>query len=226
MIRKLISQPTRSHMSFISDISSSPLPNKHFDQCNRETDLLDKAVQFATAKHSFQRRKNKAQDPYITHPLEVMSMLESSGVTDTATLCGAVVHDTIEDTGTTTQELLDTFGQEICSIVLECSDDKTFNKVERKRLQIEHARHVSDKAKLVKLADKLSNISGLSTDPPANWAPEIITGYVRWSWRVCIHLYGINSCLDERMKAVFTHYGVENVTDEQLNEYYSRISTL
>jgi guanosine-3',5'-bis(diphosphate) 3'-pyrophosphohydrolase len=135
---------------------------------------VQQALEFATDKHKLQKRKNKARDPYIVHPIEVMEMLRSSGVVDTATLCGALLHDTVEDTGTTAQELTDTFGQEICSIVLECSDDKSLNKVQRKRLQIEHAQHISDKARLVKLADKLSNVSGLSYDPPAKWTPEEI----------------------------------------------------
>jgi len=185
--------------------------------------IIQQTLEFATDKHKFQRRKNKARDPYIVHPVEVAEILRSSGVTDTATLCGALLHDTVEDTGTTSQELIDAFGQEVCSIVLDCSDNKSLSKVERKRLQIEHAQHISDKARLVKLADKLSNVSGLSYDPPTKWTQEEIIGYVRWSWCVCQHLYGVNSNLDDRMKSVFTQFGVESVTDEQLNDYYSRI---
>lgn len=185
--------------------------------------LVQTALEFATEKHKFQKRKNSAGDPYIVHPIEVKTMLEESGVTDEATLCGALLHDTVEDTGTTYQELVDTFGQEVADIVMECTDDKSLPKVDRKKNQITHAEHITDKAKLVKLADKLSNNSGLHCDPPEKWTHEEIVGYVRWSWCVCQHLYGANETLNDRMKQVFTKFGVESVTQEQLDDYYGRI---
>lgn len=185
--------------------------------------LLNKALEFATEKHKFQKRKNSAADPYIVHPIEVKDMLISAGVTDEATLCSALLHDTIEDTGTSPQEIEEIFGQKICHIVLECSDDKSLHKVDRKKIQITHAEHISPKAKLVKLADKLSNVSGLLKDPPAKWSNDEIIGYVRWSWCVCQHLYGQNENLDKSMKDVFERFNVNNVTNEQLEDYYGKI---
>ncbi len=186
--------------------------------------LVEKALEFATEKHKFQKRKNSAGDSYIVHPIEVRKILEECGVTDEATLCAALLHDTVEDTKTTYQELVETFSQEIADIVMECSDNKSLHKVERKKNQITHAKHIGDKAKLVKLADKLSNNSGLRNDPPSKWSKEEIIGYVRWSWCVCQHLYGLNEMLDTKMKQLFTSFGiVTTVTQEQLDDYYSRI---
>ena len=181
------------------------------------------ATYFAALKHASQRRKNTAKDPYINHPIEVARTLTECGVTDVATLCGAVLHDTVEDTGATPAELTQLFGSEICSIVLECSDDKLLDKVSRKRLQIEHAQHISDKARLVKLADKYSNISGLLTDPPSFWSKDEITGYVRWGFAVCQHLYGVNDSLDKLMQGVFESHCVTSVSEAELEQYYSLI---
>lgn len=187
------------------------------------TSLIENALNFATEKHKSQKRKNSTGDPYIVHPIEVRDMLLSSGVTDESTLCGALLHDTVEDTGTTYEELVSEFGSLVADIVMECTDNKSLPKVNRKKIQITHAEHISDKAKLVKLADKLSNCSGLHDDPPAKWTQEEIIGYVRWSWCVCQHLYGTNEVLNNRMKQLFTSFGVESVSDEQLDDYYGRI---
>lgn len=185
-----------------------------------ESSLLDSAIVFATGKHDGQTRKNAAKDPYIVHPIEVMTILKNCGVADVHVLCGAVLHDTVEDTETTAEELRQLFGEEICQIVLDCSDDKSLSKVDRKRLQISHAEHISDKPKLVKLADKLSNISNLKSDPPAKWSPEVIFGYVQWGFAVCQHLYGVNEQLDNEMKSVFDSFGITSVTNDDLEEYY------
>ena len=108
-------------------------------------------------------------------------------------------------------------------IVSECSDDKSLDKVKRKQLQIEHAQHISDAAKLVKLADKLSNIRSLQMDPPAKWSEDEVIGYARWGFMVCQHLYGVNQLLDLQMQKVFSELGVTTVTEEELNSYYALV---
>jgi guanosine-3',5'-bis(diphosphate) 3'-pyrophosphohydrolase len=179
------------------------------------------AVHFACQKHASQRRKNAAKDPYINHPVEVMHILSECGIEDAATLCAAVLHDTLEDTNATKEEVIENFGQEVYDIVMDCSDDKSLGKIERKRQQIIHAAHVSPKAKLVKLADKYSNIAGLLTDPPAKWSPEIVLGYVRWGFLVCQNLYGENEMLDKRMQDLFAKFGVLSVSEEEIEGYYA-----
>src|SRR5881392_95982 len=120
--------------------------------------LLLKATAFAAEKHRNQRRKDVDASPYINHPIALASLLKEHGVDDTAVLCAALLHDTIEDTNTTADELRVAFGEVITAVVLEVTDDKNLDKAERKRLQVQHARALSHRAKLVKLADKICNV--------------------------------------------------------------------
>lgn len=120
---------------------------------------LIEAVAFAADKHRDQRRKDVAASPYINHPIALANVLANEGgVTNLTALCAAVLHDTVEDTDTTEQELVDRFGSDIASVVMEVTDDKSLDKARRKELQIEHAPLMSYAARLVKLADKISNL--------------------------------------------------------------------
>ncbi len=142
------------------------------------------------------------------------------GVTDADTLCATVLHDTIEDTTSTASELESLFGYNVYKIVLECSDDKSLNKTERKKLQIEHAKVASNSAKLVKLADKWSNINSLLTSPPSFWSEERRIGYVKWGLAVCKNCFGVNESIDLQLQILFAKFGVLSVTDDELDEYY------
>ena len=118
-----------------------------------------RAAAFAAEKHKNQRRKDAEASPYINHPIALANVLATEGgVVDPDVLCAALLHDTIEDTETTAEELRRAFGESVTAIVLEVTDDKSLPKAERKRLQIEHAKHASPQAKLVKLADKICNM--------------------------------------------------------------------
>jgi GTP diphosphokinase / guanosine-3',5'-bis(diphosphate) 3'-diphosphatase len=162
--------------------------------------LILMALRFSAAKHRDQRRKDIPQSPYINHPIEVAETLwQVGGVRDTATLLAAILHDTIEDTQTTPEELENLFGAEVLGIVLECTDDKSQPKIERKRLQIEHAPYISDQAKLVKLADKICNIHDVFTSPPPNWPLSRQQEYLIWSEKVVEGLRGVN----ERLESLF-----------------------
>src|SRR3954464_12991765 len=112
------------------------------------------ALHFAADKHRDQRRKDAGASPYINHPIEVAELLARvGGVRDLVVLQAAILHDTIEDTQTTPGELEAHFGARVRKVVEEVTDDTTLLKVDRKRLQIEHAPHLSREAQLVKLAD-------------------------------------------------------------------------
>ena len=119
-------------------------------------------------------------------------------MTDAATLCAALLHDTIEDTDTTADELAREFGGEIASIVGEVTDDKTLPKAERKRKrkQVEHAARISDKAKRVKLADKISNLRDVAQAPPADWSLERRREYFDWAKSVVDRLRGVDAQLE------------------------------
>ena len=141
-----------------------------------------KAAKFAAEKHRKQLRKGAESTPYINHPLEVARMLAEDGkVEDASIIAAALLHDTIEDTETTEEELLHHFGQEITSMVLEVTDDKSLEKNERKRLQIEHASHKSPGAALIKLADKISNVRDVGSSPPSHWDIQRRVDYLDWA---------------------------------------------
>lgn len=184
---------------------------------------LAQAIHYASGQHIGQLRKNAAADPYIVHPFEVMNVLRMCDVLDVDTLCGAILHDTVEDTGSTPEDIEKLFGTKVREIVMECSDDKSLDKVTRKKLQIEHSKNISREAKLVKLSDKYSNIKGLLTEPPATWSHDEIMGYVRWGFVVCQNLYGQNEKLDTLMKNIFCSFRINFVSEDELNAYYSVI---
>jgi guanosine-3',5'-bis(diphosphate) 3'-pyrophosphohydrolase len=156
-----------------------------------------KALEFAAAKHRRQRGKDAENSPYINHPIAVATVLAvEGGVTDEATLIAAILHDTVEDTQTTYSELEQKFGAEVTGLVRELTDDKSLEKAERKRLQIEHAPHASPRAKEIKIADKICNVRNLVDSPPADWTLQRRREYVAWSEQVVAGCRGVNAKLD------------------------------
>ena len=159
--------------------------------------LFLKALVFAADKHRNQRRKDADASPYINHPIALANILvNEGGITDINVLCGAILHDTIEDTETTKEELTQHFGEKITSIVLDVTDDKTLPKAERKLKQIEHASHASNEAKLVKLADKISNLRDILSSPPKGWTDDRKKEYFDWAGKVIDQIRGTNSKLE------------------------------
>jgi guanosine-3',5'-bis(diphosphate) 3'-pyrophosphohydrolase len=163
----------------------------------RDLALLLRALAFAAHKHRDQRRKDAEASPYINHPIALAEVLTAEGgVTDIEVLAAALLHDTIEDTATTPQELREQFGERIAGMVEEVTDDKTLEKPERKRLQIEHAAGLSDGAKLVKLADKICNLRDVAERPPAKWDLARRREYFEWAKRVIDRLRGAHPGLE------------------------------
>ena len=158
------------------------------------------AALFAAHKHRDQRRKDEAASPYINHPLSLASVLAvEGGITDGATLCAALLHDTIEDTDTTGDEIEREFGPEVRRLVEQVTDDKALPKADRKRAQVDHAAHISDKAKLVKLADKICNVRDVASSPPTDWPLQRRQEYFDWAREVIDQLRGVSP----RLEAVF-----------------------
>jgi guanosine-3',5'-bis(diphosphate) 3'-pyrophosphohydrolase len=143
--------------------------------------LLFKALAFSAEKHTKQRRKDIDKTPYINHPISLANILAQRWVIDENVLCAAILHDTIEDTETTVGELQEHFGEKIASIVLEVTDDKSLEKSVRKQMQVEHAASISHEAKLVKLADKIANITDIINSPPADWSNDRKKDYFIWA---------------------------------------------
>ena len=160
------------------------------------------AITFAADKRRDQRRKDAAASPYINHPIALANVLANEGgIDDERVLIAAILHDTIEDTETTPQELIRHFGQEITDIVLEVTDDMALPKTERKQRQIDHAPHISRRAKLVKLADKICNLRDVAHAPPPDWPLRRRQEYFDWAKSVIDQLRG-------------AHPGLEHIFDQ------------
>lgn len=166
--------------------------------------LLLRALAFAAHKHRDQRRKDAVASPYINHPIALAEVLaREGGVDDIEVLAAALLHDTIEDTDTTGQELRREFGDRIAGIVAEVTDDTKLPKADRKRLQIEHAAGLSAAAKLVKLADKICNLRDVAGRPPAKWDIERRREYFEWAKRVIDGLRGVPGESMRALEAAF-----------------------
>jgi guanosine-3',5'-bis(diphosphate) 3'-pyrophosphohydrolase len=167
-------------------------------------ELLLRAATFAAEKHKSQLRKNSDATPYINHPLAVADLLAREGRIDDATiLIAAILHDTIEDTEATPDELERLFGPGVAGIVAEVTDDKSLPKAERKRLQIQHAPLLSRGAKLVKLADKICNVRDVAEDPPKDWPLERRQEYFDWAKAVVDGLRGASAPLEARFDQLY-----------------------
>jgi len=170
------------------------------NQNSEQIGVFVRAVAFAADKHRNQRRKDAEASPYINHPIALANVLANEGgITDVAVLCAAVLHDTIEDTETTAEELTTLFGPEVTAIVLEVTDDKSLDKRMRKQHQIDRAPHSSKEAKLVKLADKICNLRDILTAPPAAWPLDQKQAYFDWASKVVAGVRGIHP----KLEAVF-----------------------
>ena len=162
-----------------------------------ELALLLKALAFAAHKHRDQRRKDHEASPYINHPIALADVLvNEGGVSDVEVLCAALLHDTVEDTATTPEELVDAFGSRVARIVAEVTDDKALSKADRKRLQVENAARLSPEAKLVKLADKICNLRDVAERPPEGWDLARRREYFDWAKRVVDGLRGSHPRLE------------------------------
>jgi GTP diphosphokinase / guanosine-3',5'-bis(diphosphate) 3'-diphosphatase len=162
--------------------------------------LILKAAEFAADKHRNERRKGRSRRPYIGHCIEVASMVADIGRSDDANvIIAALLHDTVEDTGTTFDEIREGFGETVAKLVAEMTDDKSLKKKDRKEKQVEHAPTLSDGAKLIKVADKISNVREITYDPPRKWSVARKSKYYDWAERVV----NATGRIDPEMRLVF-----------------------
>jgi len=172
----------------------------------RDLQLLLKALAFAARKHKDQRRKDVDASPYINHPISLANILiNEAHVTDIAVICAALLHDTVEDTDTTPEELEREFGVAIRDLVMAVTDDKTLPPHVRKERQVAHASEVSPQAKLVKLADKISNVRDMTDAPPAAWDLARREAYIAWAKAVVDQLRGTHPALEAAFDAAFSN---------------------
>ncbi|KAK0067233.1 guanosine-3 5-bis(diphosphate) 3-pyrophosphohydrolase MESH1 [Biomphalaria pfeifferi] len=168
-----------------------------------------RCANFAALKHKDQRRKDEIQTPYVNHVIGVAYILTNeAGISDISVIQAALLHDTIEDTGTSFYELQAEFGEDVANLVKEVTDDKTLPKEERKLQQIVNASKSSYRAKLVKLADKLYNLRDLRRATPVGWSKERVDEYFRWASQVVAGLKGTNKALEDSLRDLFAERGI------------------
>lgn len=183
---------------------------------NLETIL--EATIFAARKHQGQVRKDQRASPYITHPLAVCREIYTTGqVSELNILIGAILHDTIEDTHTTTDEIREHFGEEVLAIVLELTDDKSLPKELRKQLQVTHAPDLSYPARIIKLADKLVNCRDILHTPPKNWDLVRRQEYIQWAADVVAQIRGTNTLLEAAFDEMLSE--AETILDFHLEPF-------
>ena len=163
---------------------------------------LTKALLFAAEAHRNQRRKGAAQEPYLNHLIEVLDLVvQATDGTDMDMVLAALLHDVVEDTSTTYEDIVANFGEHVAQIVHENSDDMSLPKDERRRARIAAMPLKSREAKIVKMADVISNLRAIAVSPPAGWSAERKLGY-------------LNACRELVDAARGTEPGIERMFDE------------
>ncbi len=163
-----------------------------------------RAVAFAAHKHRDQRRKGRGAEPYVNHPVEVaMLVAQATSGRDVRAVLGALLHDTLEDTQTTRAELRREFGADVAALVAEVTDDKRLPKRERKRRQVERARSKSRRARIIKIADKTSNLRSLAKSPPLDWDGRRRREYALWAAELVAGCRGVNARLEAAFDAAY-----------------------
>lgn len=164
--------------------------------------LVLRALVLATEKHRGQTRKDAQRTPYIEHPVALATVLWEAGIHDAEVIAAAILHDVLEDTATTRDEL-ESFGDEVADIVAHVTDDKRRTKAERKQAQVQHAGQLPQPAKLVKLADKICNLRDIARSPPHDWSIERKREYFDWAKAVVDQMGFANARLEELFEAAY-----------------------
>jgi len=175
------------------------------DAAGNDLALVLRAASFSADRHRHQKRKGDDPPPYINHPLEVASILANvGGISDVTTLVAALLHDTVEDTTASPEELEQQFGPRVRALVEEVTDDKALEKAERKRLQIEHTPTLSVAAKQIKLGDKICNMRDVVENPPPDWKLSRRLDYLDWAELVVAGCRGANERLERHFDQVLS----------------------
>ena len=176
---------------------------------------LTDAALFAAHAHRAQTRKGEPSDPYVNHVIEVADRLaRATDGSDPELVMAALLHDTVEDCDVTREEIASRFGEGVAVLVMEVTDDRSLPKAERKREQVRHAAHMSDRARMLKIADKTSNLYGVGTMPGVGWPRERRLAYIAWADEVIASCRGLSDALDTAYDEAraFALHNVEEMT--------------
>jgi len=161
--------------------------------------LVSEAAALAAQRHNGMARKGRGGEPYINHLAEVANLLAAAtDGADPELVAAGWLHDTIEDTATTPEELAQKFSARVASLVVEVTDDMTLPKSERRRRQVIDAPHKSADARLIKIADKISNIRGRIFSEPTSDQRDELSDYTAWAVEVVSGCRGGNAWLDDQ----------------------------
>ncbi len=174
--------------------------------------LVIQASVYAAEKHKYQRRKGFNQVPYINHPLKVALTLCECDETEENILIAAILHDVIEDTDASYEEITREFNKEIADLVIEVTDDKELPYAIRKELQVKGAPSLSEGAKKIKIADKICNIRDI-VNYPLDWSTERKLSYLEWAQQVVSGCRNVNHKLGEMFDNAFND-GLEKLQHE------------
>ncbi len=159
--------------------------------------LVSEAAELAARRHAGQQRRARPNEPYVNHLAEVASLLSTAtNGEDAALVAAGWLHDTLEDTETTHEELAQRFGLRVAGLVEECTDDMSLPKSERRRRQAADAPTKSPSAKLIKIADKISNLRARIFANPSEEQREDLADYLAWAEQVVAGCRGVNATLD------------------------------
>ncbi|MFM1942883.1 MAG: guanosine-3,5-bis(diphosphate) 3-pyrophosphohydrolase [Verrucomicrobiota bacterium] len=164
---------------------------------------LIEAAWFAAERHRGQRRKDVVGTPYIYHPLGVAEILvREGGVEDLVILQAALLHDVLEDTATSAGELAARFGDEVCGLVVELTDDMSLPLGVRRRVQMERVRGLSVGARLIRVADKIYNVGDVTGENPVGWSRVQKEEYLEWAAEVVGGCAGVCAGLEREFGRV------------------------
>jgi guanosine-3',5'-bis(diphosphate) 3'-pyrophosphohydrolase len=160
--------------------------------------LVSEAAELAARRHNGMARKGRGNEPYINHLAEVANLLSAAtNGADAELVAAGWLHDTIEDTETTREELAQKFSERVAALVVECTDDMSLPKAERRRLQVVNASHKSPSARLIKIADKVSNVRARILPDPSVEERADLLDYSNWAEQVVAGCRGGNAWLDD-----------------------------
>jgi guanosine-3',5'-bis(diphosphate) 3'-pyrophosphohydrolase len=154
------------------------------------------ALEFAAYKHRRQKRKGAIGIPYINHPIEVAGMLvRSMNEPSKELIIAALLHDTMEDTDVSNEEIEEKFGKQISDIVSEVTDNMSLPSEKRRKIQIEKAHSLSYEARCIKITDKTCNIHDMLYTK-VMWSRKRKINYIIWAKNIVEQIQGTHNDLE------------------------------
>jgi len=196
--REVVSERASHEASVIEEYNQVAPSWAEYQAEDWDGEVVLKAIEYSAVKHEGQFRKDAAKTPYIIHPIGVAEILwNEAGVRDQDVIISALLHDTLEDTNATKEEIAALFGERVAAIVKELTNDPNLTGEENKLRQVEHALYMSKEAQMVKLADRIYNLRDLSTSPPPSWSEEKIQAYYAWGEKLGRALKDVHPKLEQ-----------------------------